>query len=318
MYTWGIEVIKIIQRIENPVTTALVKAFTALGTEMLYLPLILFIFWWIDEKQGLRFGLLIILTAWINSFLKEFLKQPRPFLLEPDIGLAYEPTYSTPSGHAQNSLCFWIPFTAWIVSILKKKVGEKLNGKMLMVKTRLIWAGVILFLLLIGFSRLYLGVHYPTDVLAGWFLGGIILVVWFYAVPHVENFLTNKGARMQNICAALLALIMNGLYPHDGMLPALFLGFCLGYTLMKMRFPFSASLGMKGKKIRTMVLRCLVGFAGLVIIYLGLKLILPGEASSFYELGRFIRYGLIGFWASAGAPAVFQRIGLAPNTKRNG
>ena len=318
MYAWGIEVIKIIQSIENPLITALVKAITVLGTEMLYLPLILFIFWWIDEKQGLRFGILIIVTAWINSFLKELLQQPRPYILEPGIGLAHEPTYSTPSGHAQNSFCFWIPFVVWIVSVLKEKAGEKLNGKMLMVKTRLIWAGAVFFILLIGFTRLYLGVHYPTDILAGWFVGGIILVLWFYAVPHVEKFLANKGARMQNICAALLALIMNGLYPHDGMLPALFLGFCLGYTLMKTRFPFSAKFGEDGKKIRTMVLRCFIGFAGLVIIYLGLKLILPGEHSSFYELGRFIRYGLIGFWASAGAPAVFRRLGLAPNAMKNG
>jgi hypothetical protein len=110
-------------------------------------------------------------------------------------------------------------------------------------------------------------------------------------------------------------------------MPALLLGFCIGYTLMKRRFPFSARGEINGKRpgAPVFVLRALVGFAGMVIIYVALRLALPGEgslfanipfwgeASPFYELGRFIRYGLVGFWASAGAPYVFRHLGLAPN-----
>ena len=78
-----------------------------------------------------------------------------------------------------------------------------------------------------------------------------------------------------------------------------------------------------------MLLRCITGFAGLVAIYFVLRLLFPGEASlfsyvplwgeasPFYELGRFIRYGMIGLWASAGAPMVFQRMGLSFVTGNN-
>ena len=315
MYRWGIELIKVIQKIENPVLTALVKFITTLGTEALYLPLILFILWWIDERQGLRLGILIIVTAWINAFVKSLLKQPRPFNLEPSLGLASESSYGAPSGHAQMSLCFWIPMAAWISEVWAKK-------------RRLIWAGAVFFILLIGFTRLYLGVHFPTDLFAGWILGGIILVVWFVPGPMLEKFLASMGPRFQCILAAGIAFLMSGIYPRERTFPALFLGFCIGYILMKRRFPFSAREKINGKKpgVHVVIFRCLTGFLGMVIIYMTLRLILPGEgslfkdvplwglASPFYELGRFIRYGLVGFWASVGAPWLFQRMGLAQDT----
>jgi hypothetical protein len=137
--------------------------------------------------------------------------------------------------------------------------------------------------------------------------------------------LASAGVRARNILAAVIALIMSGLYPLDRTMPALFLGFCIGYTLMKQRFPFSGRGEINGRVPGASIfaLRALVGFAGMAIIYTALRLVLPGEgslfaglpfwgeASPFYEFGRFIRYGLVGFWASAGAPYVFRRMGLA-------
>ena len=137
---WGIELIRVIQRIENPGLTGIIKFITAFGTEAFYVPAILFVFWWIDEKQGLRFGILIIISAWINSFVKDLFKQPRPYNFDPSLGLAYEPTYGAPSGHAQNSLIFWVPLAAWLS---RRWAGEK-------TKQRLIWAFAIFFILLIG------------------------------------------------------------------------------------------------------------------------------------------------------------------------
>ena len=312
IYQWGIAVIGVIQTIKNPILTALVKFITTLGTEALYGPLILFIFWWVDEKQGLRLGIILLVSAWINVVFKDLLKQPRPFNLEPSIGLTVEHGYGAPSGHAQNSMSFWIPMAVWL---------EKLWPR----RRTLMWAGIIFFMLLIAFTRLYLGVHFPTDIFVGWILSGILLFIWFIPGKRIEKLFTSLDVRLQNICIAVIALLMNGICPHDRTLPALFLGFCLGYTLMKQRFPFSARAEINGKKpgVKIMVFRCLTGLIGMAVIYLALKLILPGEgsffssisfwgqASPYYELGRFIRYGLLGFWASAGAPQVFQRMGLA-------
>jgi len=310
IYLWGIEIIKAIQRLKSPALTAILSFITEFGTASFYLPAILFLFWWIDEKKGFRLGILILLSAWINAFLKDIFKQPRPFNLDPSLGLAYEPTYGIPSGHAQFSLCFWIPIAAWF--------AEKKSGK----KRVFIWAAAISFILLIGFTRLYLGVHFPTDLFAGWIIGALILVLVYAATPLFNKYLTDQ-TRVQNISAALAALAMISLYPSDRSLPALFLGFFLGYNIMKKEFPFSTQNELKKEGLFTMFFRCLIGFAGLVAIYFVLRLLLPGEGSlfsyvilwspvsPFYELGRFIRYGLVGLWASAGAPMVFQRVGIS-------
>jgi membrane-associated phospholipid phosphatase len=307
---WGIEVIKVIQRLKSPALTAVLKLITELGTDKFYLPAILFIFWWIDEKKGFRLGILMLLSAWINTFLKDTFKQPRPFNLDPSLGLAYEGTYGAPSGHAQYALCFWVPMAAWLAGA--KPGRRRIVG----------WASAIFFILLIGFTRLYLGVHFPTDLLAGWALGAIILLLMYVLSPLFIKHLASQP-RLQNILAALAALVMIIIYPGDRSLPAVFLGFCIGYNIMKKNFPFSPYSEIKEKKLSVMLLRCITGFAGLVVIYFVLRLLFPGEgslfsyiplwsqSSPFYELGRFIRYGMVGLWASAGAPMIFQRIGLS-------
>ncbi|MCL2129436.1 MAG: phosphatase PAP2 family protein [Treponema sp.] len=325
IYRWGIEVIKVIQKIESPVLTAVVKFITALGTEALYIPLIVFIFWWIDEKQGLRFGILLVMSAWINLVIKDVLKQPRPFNFEPALGLASEPTYGAPSGHAQNSLVFWIPVAAWLSQKWANINAGQEPEKGQLRKKVIIWISAIVLLLLIGFTRLYLGVHFPTDLFLGWFIAGIILVIWFIPGPRLEALISSAGTRYQNIIAAVIALVMNGLFPKDRSFPALLLGFCIGYTLMKSKFPFEARGKINGENphIKIMFLRCFMGFLGLAVIYMGLRLIFPGEGSlfhsiplwgagsPFYEIGRFVRYGLLGLWASAGAPMIFMQMGIA-------
>ncbi|MDR0497158.1 MAG: phosphatase PAP2 family protein [Treponema sp.] len=322
IYRWGIEVIRVIQRIENPFLTALMKFITELGTEKFYVPLILVIFWWIDEKRGFRLGVLIIVSAWLNAFMKDVLKQPRPFILEPSLGLAYESTYGAPSGHAQMSLCFWLPIAAWCAQVWAAKSR---SGKVRTQKQLLIWASAVLIILLMGFTRLYLGVHFPTDLFAGWLLAGVILALMFFCGSFLKECFAFIGLRGQNIFAAVIALAMNGIFPGNGTLPALFLGFCTGYNLMKQRFPFFAGAEINGKNpgVGVKLLRCFTGFAGMVIIFLAARLIFPGEgslfgnlpfwskASPFYDIGHFIRYGFLGFWASAGAPRMFQRMGLA-------
>jgi hypothetical protein len=57
--------------------------------------------------------------------------------------------------------------------------------------------------------------------------------------------------------------------------------------------------------------RYAVGMAGLVAIYLGVGLVLPGSTSPYYALAVFARFGLVGFWATWGAPVIFIRIKLA-------
>ncbi|MDR2102069.1 MAG: phosphatase PAP2 family protein [Treponema sp.] len=305
IYLWGIEFIRAVQVIKNPVLTGFMKFLTALGTEYVYILLVLFIFWCVDKKKGFRLGTMVILSAWVNSVLKFLLRQPRPYNLDPAVGLAFESSYGIPSGHAQLSLVFWFLLASWYQGRRKGAVR----------------IAALCFTLLIGFTRLYLGVHFPTDLLAGWLLGGIILTLYFVLEAPLTAVFTG-GARLQMISVALITLGMNALHPQDTRLGGLFLGFGLGYNLMLKYLPFAGGPETGDKKSSPLMsgLRCLLGFAGAAVFYLGSKLLLPGASSlwaesplwgilsPYYELGRFLGYGLLGLWAALGAVWVFTQI----------
>jgi membrane-associated phospholipid phosphatase len=310
LYRWGIELIRGIQTIQSPALTAFVKAFTGLGTELFYAPVLLLLFWCVDEKKGARLGFIVILSAFANGFFKELFKQPRPFALDPSVGLAFEPSYGIPSGHAQVSLCFVLPLAIWA-----GRSGRAGSGG----SKAAIRLGAALFILCIAFTRLYLGVHFPTDILAGWLLGGILLGVWFLLESRAAPILEAGGLRSRMIVVAAATIAMNALYPAGRNLGGLFLGFGAGYALTRSCFPFSASSG----SVPVRLFRYALGLAGGALIYLGLRRAFPGEdslfsslpywgaSSPFYELGSFLRYGLLGFWASALAPRLFLQLRLA-------
>ncbi|MDR0452448.1 MAG: phosphatase PAP2 family protein [Treponema sp.] len=309
VYAWGIAVIKAIQTIESPALTALVRFFTALGTELFYIPVMLLIYWCVDTRKGARLGVLLMLSNWANLSLKNLLKQPRPYTLEPSVGRAFEQSYGIPSGHAQNSLVFW----AAAASLAKRSPLER--------PARI---AAFFFVIVIAFTRLYLGVHFPTDIFGGWAAGGVLLVLYFLFAGRLEAFLAGANPRYRMIAAALAAFLMNasGMGPDQG---GLFLGFCCGCSLAGSRIGFAAEARLRGKKPGAVILlaRYALGAAGAALIYLALKALLPGgeslfaglpfwgASSPYYELGRFLRYGVLGLWVGAGAPWLFCRAGLA-------
>jgi membrane-associated phospholipid phosphatase len=311
------------------------KIISSIGTEYFYMAVVMFAFWCLNEKAGFRLGLLVLVSAWANNVLKIIVDLPRPYEFYPLLGLVSEPTRAFPSGHAQNSMTFWISAAFCITSGIYGK--GSLFSK---IKTigPCVWIFSCLMILLIGFSRIYLGVHYPTDVLGGWVFAFAVLLIFYFLEKPVSSILYKapvtgsgeesapvyfSGKRLQLICAAASALIMTVLLPQDNSLAAMLLGFCAGYSLMINNFPFVAR-----NKVRfpQLCLRFAIGITGFGIIYLGLSYILPGNNSIFkdaaflepyYELARFIRYSLLGLWASAGAPRLFLKFGLAaaPDSK---
>jgi membrane-associated phospholipid phosphatase len=316
VYYWGIAVIRAIQTIESPALTVLTRFFTALGTELFYAPVMLFIYWCVNTRRGMRLGVLLMLSNWANFFLKDILKQPRPYTLDPSVGRGFEPSYGIPSGHAQHSLVFWIA-----AAFPVKKPPLKTPARI----------AALFFITVIAFTRLYLGLHFPTDILGGWVTGGVLLVLYFLFAARLEAFLAGANPRYQMILAAFVAFLMNasGAGSDQG---GLFLGFCGGCSLMKNRIGFAAEARVRGKKPGAVILlaRCALGAAGAALLYLALKALLPGGGSLFAglpfwgasspynELGRFLRYGVLGLWAGAGAPWLFCRTGLAERAGAGG
>jgi hypothetical protein len=161
--------------------------------------------------------------------------------------------------------------------------------------------------LLISFTRLYLGVHFPTDIFLGLALGWGFAIAGAMLGDRVVSMLVRWNLRSRVIIAAAVSLGMNALHMADTSLSGVFLGTAIGAAFLFDRLPFSASSGGLGRKAA----RLGVGLAGLVALYAGGKLLSPAEGASLYGLARFVRYGLLGAWVSYGGPWLFLKLRLA-------
>lgn len=153
---------------------------------LLIIPLSWVIF---GKKFGFRLLIILLLNSYINTALKDFFQIPRPFVEIPSLGLLNLKSYSFPSGAAQGVIII----SGVIYSSFKKT-----------------WLIPILltYSLLISFSRIYLGVHYPVDILGGWFFGGILFLFYYYIFIPFEDKRLTPISRFAIISAFICALLI--------------------------------------------------------------------------------------------------------------
>lgn len=138
------------------------RAVTMLGSTAVLVPagMVLLARWVrVRRRAAVLFAITMAGAVLLDITLKEVFHRPRP---QPFFELAKPRTASFPSGHALVSFCFW-------------GAAAALSGRRV---RPAVWAGVAVLVLLIGLSRIYLGVHYPSDVIAGY----LAAVAWVLAV----------------------------------------------------------------------------------------------------------------------------------------
>jgi undecaprenyl-diphosphatase len=113
------------------------------------------------HRETFIFSVLLIMGTTLTSLLKLLYKIPRPFFL----ALVKENSYSYPSGHALNSILFYGAISYFIYHFTKNKTISAL-----------IFTISVFLIISIGISRIYLGVHHPSDVAAGFVVGFWLLV----------------------------------------------------------------------------------------------------------------------------------------------
>ena len=147
----------------SPATTSAMKIVSNAGEWFVYVPLALF--WLIVPKTrrsiGIPIALVLAASAIGNILIKELFQIARP----DGYRLVSITGYGFPSGHAMNGTAF-----AGICAYLFCKYARKKQWKTLVTATS------VLFVLLVGFSRVYLGVHAATDVIAGYLCGSMIVL----------------------------------------------------------------------------------------------------------------------------------------------
>ncbi|MFQ5942291.1 MAG: phosphatase PAP2 family protein [Anaerolineales bacterium] len=286
---WGIDVIVAVQTVRSPFLDAFFQGVTFLGNAEFYLLLAPIIIWCVNYRLGARVGILLLLSSYTNEALKNILMQPRPCEPRPDVCINQADSYGLPSGHSQNAIVFWGVIARWI-------------GK------AWAWIAAILLMLLIGISRIYLGVHFPTDVFVGWALGTVILGIFLVVGKRIEIWLSGLSLTVQILLALILPLLFLAIQPNDVtvQVSGAFAGLAVGVALAIRYLDFDA-----GGLIWKRAVRFLGGAAVVAAIFLGLRFIFPGEGEALYAVFRFIRYGVVGLWISLGAPWLFLRLGLA-------
>ncbi|MDN3505660.1 MAG: phosphatase PAP2 family protein [Simkaniaceae bacterium] len=130
--------------------------------------LVVTIWYLFNRPIGIRILYIAILAAAINKFLKGFFGLPRPCQIDPSIGLSCLASPGFPSGAAQTSMLI-------------------LGVAFLESKNKVLRCSALVFALLLSFSRVYLGVHFITDILGGWVVGGGLLVIYAKVFPLVEK-----------------------------------------------------------------------------------------------------------------------------------
>jgi membrane-associated phospholipid phosphatase len=320
IYNFGIQLIQALQSM-SPSLDSVMKFFSFLGRIEFYLLFIPFIYWAVDDKLGFRLLLVLISTDFLALGFKQILRQPRPYWIGNVKALAEETTYGIPSSHASDSLAVW----GYLAYRLRKNW---------------LWAVSCLIVLLIGVSRLYLGVHFPTDVLGGWLIGLGVIVIFVigerWIVSRLEQFSIVEQIGIGFVISLVMILIgwiinlliapfpdppewaqfalkARGISQYFTLAGALF-GASAGYSIFRARLHFMTR-GSGWQKAARYVL----GMAGVLLIYQGLDVFFGLLASDETAIGlvlRYLRFGAVTFWTIFVAPWIFIKIKLAETTGR--
>ncbi len=288
VWLWGVDVIVWIQQFRTPALDAVMRVFTFLGEEQFYLLLLPFLLWCVDFKIGARVSQIYLLSVVVNGVLKESLMQPRPFDFNPAIKLIDQTGYGLPSGHAQSALVVWGSLATWA-------------------RQRWVWILAVVVIVLVSTSRIYLGVHFPTDVLAGWAVGIVLLGAYSVALPLAQRTTQRFSLSVHLLGAVLGPGILAWVYPLKDNISAMgtLAGIGVGLIAAQRAVAFTAAGPWWQRGIRFVV-----GATILLALYTGLAAVFPRELSVLYPYFRFLRYGLLGLWATWGGPWLFLRLRL--------
>lgn len=151
--------------------TTVMKCITFMGDAVAFAGMSLILIIVIKNKKlALTIPLNLILISELNSFMKLIIKRPRP----DGINLIQIGGYSFPSGHSATSLAFY----GFLMYLIYKKCK---NTKLKIFS--MIFLGLLIFF--IGLSRIYLGVHYASDVVGGFALASIYLIIYIILMERV-------------------------------------------------------------------------------------------------------------------------------------
>ncbi|NOX62712.1 MAG: phosphatase PAP2 family protein [Chloroflexi bacterium] len=287
-----------LQSFRNPALDGYMMLMSWLGSEFGYLFFFPFLYWAVNKRWGALAGLALLFSVLIGDFIKWTFRLPRP--ASPPVQRLWEETSpGFVSTHASSSMA--------VFGTLARLARQ----------TWFTIAAIVL-ILSIGFSRMYLGVHFPADVVGGWLVGLFTVWVIMRLLPRLEPTVLSWSPARQIVAVFVAAALVLLIFPGDwegnrpassavsnvGVLMGLFLG--LIWDHRRLHFQVSGSWPRR-------IARYVVGMVLVALVYFGLSFAFASLGGAYWlEQGlRLIRYMLVGLVISGVAPWLFFRIRLA-------
>ncbi len=290
-----------LEGIRSPVMDALLSAVTYFGSELMFIAAAIIVFWCVDKKYGYYLMATGMIGTLVNQFLKIVCQVPRPWVRDPDFTIvesarAEATGYSFPSGHTQSA----VGIIGGIARFTKHKA------------VRIV---CVVLAALVAFSRMYLGVHYPSDV--GFALVcGLVLVFALY--PLLEK--SDKDPKIIPILFGVTAVVslIAALYVEFHAWPADIDAANLAEAVKTLYMMFGCTLAItvaapiERKRIGfdpkapwwAQLLKIVLGLACVMALRAGLKPVLTAIFGSL-GIAHGIRYGIAVLFAALVWPLTF-------------
>lgn len=279
---WEFQFLTAFQKTANPFFDLLWTFITMFGEEVLIVAIVGLLYWCLNKEFAKNLAYSVLTSVAANGITKNIVCRDRPFQNDNWDIINKRPDtadgFSFPSGHTQVSTSLFTSMAIWI-------------------KKRWMWVLAITMAILVAFSRLYLGVHFPTDVIAGFALGIALSFVCCYLHNKVENKLKLYGITVIIASAGLFFCTTEDFFTGYGILVG-----TLGAFLFEEKFVnFSLDVCWWKK-----ALRIIFGLIILLILKEGLKI--PFDLISEGNLYlRAVRYAIAAFVTLGLYPMLFKK-----------
>ena len=170
-----------VESMRNDKITLIMKIITSFGSVIVLISILFVMFLLYKNKRDTFYAAVnIFIVFLINSFIKMIVGRPRPS----GYNLVNESNYSFPSGHSMISTAFY----GFLIYLVYKNVKDK-KIKYLLITV------LFLMIILICISRIYLGVHYLSDTLGGFFFSMSYLMIFISVIPKTSGKEVNKNGK---------------------------------------------------------------------------------------------------------------------------
>lgn len=276
-----LEILKYIQSFSNPILDSFFEIVTMLGEDLFFIFVIAIFYWCFNKNIGYKLAFVYLTSGAINTMIKEIVKLERPIGYEgiKSSRLHTAGGYSFPSGHTQKSTSL---FTTLMIECEKKWFY---------------FTGV-LGMLLVGLSRMYLGVHWPIDVIGGLVIGILctIFVIKIFEWSKDKGDPRLLGLLVIPMIICLLFFYTAVCYKNVGALTALWFGY-----IIEDKYINYVTKARWWKQI----LKLVIGYLGLILIKEYFMNLLPLNIYS-----DFFRYALMGLWITVISPLIFRALSI--------